>query len=394
MRKICVSLTMKKALLLFLFFPSILFSQTWQVKTPVPAAGRDDGVAFSILGLGYVVTGNQGGFAESNKLFSYDPSTNQWTEKTPFPGQERQYAGAFVLHDKAYVFCGYSSTNQALKDVWQYNPSNDSWLQMNDFPGLPRWTFFQFATQEYGFIGAGAVPDSSLADCWKYDPQNDQWQPIADYPGGRIREVVGFTIGENCFAGSGLNINPLTFSKSFYEYRWKTDEWIAIADFPGGYRSYMGAQGAGLSAIVGGGWGNANTFYTDFYELKLDGTWTSSTSAPIQGWRGMATFSIGGTVYFLCGLYANLTRTSDVYALNLESDYFPMLYPNPSGEQARVYYAPNAAVQVYDFSGQLVHEGQTDANGNYFLPKLSAALYTIHLQVAGKNVKQLKWMVR
>ncbi len=388
-------LTQMKSPFLFLFFLSnFLFGQTWQQLPDIPAPGRDDGVSFCINGIGYVVSGNQNGFAQSNQLWAFNIASNSWTEKSPFPGEARQYAGALVLNDKAYVFCGYSSANQPLKDVWQYSPTTDSWKQMKDFAGAPRWTFFQFTANNLGFVGAGASPDSSLADCWKYDPIIDDWTQISDYPGGRMREVVGVSMGNKCFAGTGLNIDPLTFSSEFYEYDWRTDTWTRIADYPGGACSYLGAQGVGLNALVGGGWSQEPYFRTDFYTLSLNGTWNEAPSAPIQGWRGMSTFSWNGTVYFLGGLYADISRTSNVFSLNLNQDYFPILFPNPSDEGSFVYYLPYAEVEVYDFAGQLSYSGLTDGDGYCQLPELAAGRYLIKLPSTETTEYVLKWLIR
>ncbi len=386
---------MRTCLLFFLLFITHFGNgQSWEQRADVPSLGRDDGVAFSICGKGYVVTGNQDVFAESNRLWCYDPQSNSWTEKALFPGQARQYAGSFVLDNLGYLMCGYSSTSQALKDVWQYNPTTDSWLQLNDFEGAARWTFFQFTANGFGYVGAGAVPDSSVADCWKYDPNEDDWARMSDYPAGRMREVVGVSMGNHCFAGSGLNVNPLTFSKAFYEYHWETDTWTQIADYPTGEISYLGAQGVGLSAVMGGGWGEGNTFRTSFFKLSLEGNWTEAASAPIQGWRGMSTFSFDKTIYFVNGLYADLTRTSNLFSLEVEPDFYPILFPNPSDEKGKVYYKPNSEIVIYNHTGDEVLRDKTDFDGYFVLPEVNSGPYFIRFPEEGKRIKELRWLVR
>jgi N-acetylneuraminic acid mutarotase len=382
---------MKSCLPFFLFVTNLVFGQSWEQLPDIPAPGRDDGASFCIDGIAYVVTGNQNGFAQSNRLWALNLATNTWSEKSPFPGEPRQYAGTFVLQNKAYLLCGYSSANQPLKDVWQYSPETDTWVQKKDFEGAPRWTFFQFTADNFGFIGTGASPDSSLADCWKYDPIVDDWTPIADFPGGRMREVVGFSMGDKGFAGSGLNVNPLTFYSEFYEYDIQKNTWKQINDYPGGACSYLGAQGVGLKALVGGGWSNGGNFRTDFYTLSIDGAWTEAPSAPIQGWRGMSTFGWNGKAYFLGGLYEDVTRTSNVFALNLEQEYFPVLFPNPSEKTSVIYYLPNSEVKVYDNLGQLSLSLFTDADGYCRLPEVPAGSYIIKLPATETTEYVLKW---
>lgn len=379
-------------LLLFLVSSFLSVSQNWVQQADIPTDGRDDAISFSVLGLGYIVTGNMG--SQGNRLWCFDPSTNSWSEKSTFPGQERQYAGTFVLNDKAYMMCGYSSTNTPLKDVWQYDPSKDSWKQMKDFEGAPRWTSFNFTADNVGFIGAGASPDSSLADCWKYYPEKDAWTQISDYPGGRMREVLGFSIGDHCFAGTGLNVDPLVFHNDFYKYDSKTDTWEAIADFPGTARSYMGGIGVGTKAIVGGGWAEGGDFKTEFYSLSLTGKWESVASAPIQGWRGMSTFSIDKSVYFLSGLYEDITKTSNVFSLTPTQEYYPHLFPNPSDEVSYLYFKPNHEVQVFNLNGDLVETTKTAFDGYCRLPELASGEYLIRLNGSDSMSYTLRWVVR
>ncbi len=384
---------MKGLLLLFIFFAHLVGAQSWVQLTSVPAAGRDDGVAFSINGIGYLVTGNQGGVNETNVLWSYNPETNSWSTKSGFPGEERQYAGAFVLEGKAYVMCGYSINNLPLKDVWQYDPQADSWKQMKDFSGAARWAFFNFTADGLGYIGAGASPDSSLADCWKYNPIQDKWTQIADYPAGRMRDVVGLSIGDQCFAGTGLNVGPLTFSNSFFEYQCESDAWKQISDFPGVPRAYAGGVGVGLKGIVGGGWGEFSDFKTDFYYLNLSGNWENAPSAPIQGWRGMSTFSAKGRAYFVTGLYEDLTRTSHLFSIMPEERFVPSLFPNPTVSKSYVYYIPNIGVRILDERGNLVAELRTNQDGYCKLPELPASLYFIHLEATETTEYVLRWVV-
>lgn len=379
---------------LFFILPFIACSQKWEQLASIPAAGRDDGVSFAINNFGYVVTGNQNGFTESNRLYQYSPTSNSWKEKALFPGESRQYAGSFVINGIAYLIGGYSSSNQALKDVWQYNPELDHWKQMKDFPGEPRWSFFTFATHEFGFLGTGAtMTGPTVSDCWKYNPNFDSWEPISSYPEGAIREVHGFCIGNDCFAGSGFGVNPLTFSKKFFRYNVEFDEWQSINDFPGEGRGYAGMISNGKFGVVGGGWGDQNQFYQDFYKLNLNGEWTKIAGFPAQGWRGMSSFSIDNTAYFTTGLYEDLARSSDLYQLSFSQEDEVILYPNPSGENCSLYSSFGEKVEIFDALGNLVNELNTDDSGFCQLPKKSSGIYLIRISNSSKS-EELKWIVR
>jgi hypothetical protein len=147
------------SVLLFLFIASFSFSQEWTSISPIPTIGRDDGVAFSLNNLGFVVTGSgdDSNYSESNRLFCYNPETNSWTEKAPFPGVKRQYSSVFTIDDIAYLIGGYSEIGTALNDVWSYDAALDEWIQRSNFPGLQRWDATSTSMSRVGYYGLGTT---------------------------------------------------------------------------------------------------------------------------------------------------------------------------------------------------------------------------------------------
>jgi N-acetylneuraminic acid mutarotase len=385
---------MKTIFLLFLHLSFIQVNgQVWESVSSVPSAGRDDGVAFAIGGLGYLVTGNQNGFTESNKLFKYDPKLDVWKESTPFPGEPRQYAGSFVMDDKAYVLCGLSEAGEVLNDVWQFNSITSEWKRMKDFPGNGRWSFFSFSTLEFGFIGTGSTIDfGNVDDCWKYIPYKDEWVRIQDYPEGGIRDVVGFCLGNECFAGTGFKYNPLTFSKRFYKYDLTLNLWSSIQDFPGEGRGYAGVENVGDKAIVGGGWGDQNTYFKDNYTFSVENGWEEIEHFPVQGWRGMSSFSIDNSVYFLTGLYENLSRTSDVHKITFSKSETARLYPNPTNDISHIYNSFGAEIHILDLKGNVILKMPPNDEGYHILPKLSSGIYLVKV-IKDKVEFIFKWII-
>jgi N-acetylneuraminic acid mutarotase len=380
-------------LLFFGFFLTEIVAQNWEQVQSVPSPGRDDGAAFSINGFGYLVTGNHNGFSESNKLFKYKPISNSWEEGTSFPGEARQYAGSFVIDGKAYVFSGLSASGDVLNDVWEFNSATSDWKRLNDFPGHGRWSFFTFSTNEFGFLGAGiTIAFGNISDCWKYNPKNDQWSPIKEYPEGNIREIVGFCLGDDCYAGTGLTYNPLSFSKKFYHYNVQEDSWSPIQDFPGAARSYAQAENIGNTAIVGGGWGNQNEYFRDAYSFSKNEGWKKIDDFPIQGWRGMSSFSVNNSAYFLTGLYENQTRTSDVMKYTFSDDPSAVIYPNPTSENSILYNSFGGLIEIFDFGGNLVEQLSPIDEGFHTLPKLSSGVYIVKVSNS-KDQVLLKWII-
>lgn len=380
-----------------LFFATQFAAQQWETRSNMPTLGRDDGVAFSLGSAGYVVTGNQGGFSESNRLWCYNPIQDQWDEKASFPGEYRQYAGAFVIGDKAYILGGISPVGTILKDVWEYAAHADQWKQLNDFPGEARFSFFAISNHKNGFIGTGSQADTLAKDCWKYTPETDHWSPITDYPGGRVRDAVACYVAGALFVGCGFSFNPLTFYRDFYRYAPETDTWVSIAPFPGEGRGYACAQGDGMTAVVGGGWGENDLFFSDHYLLDRDGRWEKIIQNTASGIRGRSAFTIGFGIYFVSGLTEDLIRSNALHLLQLPPEKRPLLYPNPTSHQSHVASNPFASVRVLDLNGQQVESGRADAKGNYVLQIRPKSTYLVEV-VPVENYPQLrytlKWVVR
>jgi len=358
---ICRLHSMKYRLCVFILFVShMLSAQQWEEQAVVPSIGRDDAVAFSINGYGYLVTGNQGGFSESNRLWKFDPSAGSWSEAAAFPGTPRQYAAAFVLAGEAYLFCGISEASVPLHDVWKYTPATDSWTQLNDFPGAARWSLFAADMNGYGFIGTGTTLTTLLNDAWMYDPQNDNWLPIAAFPGGARRETVAFTAGGKLYAGLGyVNINGTGLQSSFYSYSLQGDVWQPVADFPGGARSYAVGISAGDLGYVGTGYDTAAAFLKDVYSFDpQNSSWSAVNEIPVEGIRGMSAFVINSEPYFLTGLISGFGRTSQMWKLKsdpvLTADVF--CYPNPSTGTVAIRSLPDSGIRLYTLQGKITHE--------------------------------------
>ncbi|MCD8260903.1 MAG: galactose oxidase [Bacteroides sp.] len=88
---------------------------------------RKNAVAFSIDGLGYVVTGTSGSYRSD--YWIYDPTTDLWRKQdergkidiTPFEGSSREHAVSFSNGQRGFVATGNSSS-YALDDIWELKP--------------------------------------------------------------------------------------------------------------------------------------------------------------------------------------------------------------------------------------------------------------------------------
>ncbi|WP_430402588.1 Kelch repeat-containing protein [Fluviicola sp.] len=381
---------MKGIFVLFLLISLSLNAQTWTSVSSVPTAGRDDGVCFALNGFGYIVTGYLGTFNESNKLFQYDPTTNSWNEKAAFPGTARQYSSSFTLNNKAYLIGGYSESGQALKDVWEYDGFTNAWTQLHDFPGLARWHATALHIQNNGYFGMGTTADSTLADFWKYNVYLDSWTQLSDYPGGPNRSVLGFPILNEGIFGEGFDINPISYSPSWFSFNPTTEIWSTVPPIPAGLRSYGTAISTDFNTLVCGGMDENNVFHNDCYLLDYTKNWKAANPLPINGLKGAKGFALKGQFYLGTGLNDNMTRISDFYKMDLPTTTLQgtLLFPNPSKDYFNLISEPNAKVSVFSVGGQLIQTLKTTDAGFLEIRQLPIGLYICLIE--GKNTSEIK----
>jgi len=98
----------------------------WTRKSDFPDTGTYSGLAFTINGKAYAGTGLYlNGYTNySSKMFAYDPATDQWTEVPGFDALQRNQALAFSMQGKGYVVTGISNPwpYYHLTDFWQFDP--------------------------------------------------------------------------------------------------------------------------------------------------------------------------------------------------------------------------------------------------------------------------------
>lgn len=385
---------MKGILVVFLFVSILAQSQNWSSVTAVPTIGRDDAVAFAINGSGYLVTGNLNGYAESNKLFQFNPQTGSWSEKAVFPGTARQYSCVFTLQNKAYLVGGYSEAGVALKDVWEYDGFTDSWTQKTDFPGVARWHATALEIRNTGYLGMGTTADSTLSDFWKYNAASDSWSKLSPYPGGPNRSVLGFSILNEGIFGEGFDINPISYADSWYSFDAVTETWSSFPPLPGGKRSYGTAVSNGFSALVCAGMDENSVFKNDCYYLDYTKKWQAIPALPIDGLKGAKGFSINGKFYIGTGLNHNAVRISDFYQWNAspKTPKESILFPNPSKDDFQLITEAAAKISVFGVSGYLVKQLEANDAGFVEISNLPMGLFLVLIE--GKSGTEIRKIAR
>ena len=100
-------------------------TNTWSRKADLPEA-RILSKGISINGKGYIMLGRYwNGSLDGGKLLKdvveYDPTSNKWTRCGDFPGGARQNMVAFTINGKGYIVGGEDDTERK-SDVWMFEP--------------------------------------------------------------------------------------------------------------------------------------------------------------------------------------------------------------------------------------------------------------------------------
>lgn len=200
-------------------------TDSWTKKTNFPGSARFRAFAVvdTINKKIYYGCGDDGGSSYLNDFWVYDIGTDTWTQKTSFPGGQRSGPCGFYLN--GYIYWGTGNGNdgvyEATHDWWKYDPTSDTWTQVT---GLPRnaerrhAATFTFSGQGYVTLGDSSSPSGGgfLTDLWMYDPGTDTWTQEANYGGVGVAVPVGFSIGNNGYAGTGVTSS--SYSNEFWEY--------------------------------------------------------------------------------------------------------------------------------------------------------------------------------
>jgi len=100
-------------------------TNTWERKADLPQA-RILSKGITLNGKGYVMLGRYwNGNLDGGKLLKdvveYDPTTNTWSKCGDFPGGARQNMVAFTINGKGYIVGGEDDTERK-SDVWVFEP--------------------------------------------------------------------------------------------------------------------------------------------------------------------------------------------------------------------------------------------------------------------------------
>lgn len=212
-------------------------AQRWSEVSPLDGAERDDAVAFSVGGRGYIGLGicKDGDKSRMQKdVWQYDPKKNAWAKCADFPASGRLDPFVLKLGKKVIIGCGRDSirTGKFLQDVWEYDPAKDSWKQLTDFPAAGRFRMIEGVVDGVGYTGLGQGAKGIYTDLWKFNPKDGSWKACASLPDSLKRlGAESFVWNDRIYVISGTNGRD--WFNSTVAYDPKTDKWVPEKPFPG-----------------------------------------------------------------------------------------------------------------------------------------------------------------
>lgn len=172
------------------------------------------GVSFTIGNKAYVGLGVDDYLRPYSDFYEFDPATNKWKQLNDFPGTHRENAVAFSLNGKGYVGLGFmfdAKINRInFTDFWEYDPTTDVWSRLKDFPGVGRFSAMGYGLGKYCYVGLGKPNDF-----YRYDTETKEWEPLGYLPGEGRDVAYSFCVNKKIYYGGGEG------SKTVYSDLWE-----------------------------------------------------------------------------------------------------------------------------------------------------------------------------
>ncbi len=375
---------MKKCIVFLLSLISFnCFSQSWTQIGFFSGAIRNNAMAFSVNGKGYVGFG-QNGNSYFNDLWEYNPSNNNWVSKGVTPLSSRKQGVSFSIDSMAFVGLGRNSNNVGLSDFFKYNSNTNVWTAAAPYPGNGEALCFFASANGYGFVGGGISTGSSTSyhrDFWRYNPVLDSWTSLGNIPLGNRAVGTSFSIDSIIYFGTGHDGS--TAYNDFWAYNVNSNLWIQLPNLPGLARIVPISFVNQSKAVVGAGSQlSTSNVFSDYYEYNPStNTWTSIPGFANGKRSRTPTFTIDSVSYIATGSDSLNNSLNDFWKFE-----YPMttqlveglldnkrteFYPNPV--ENKIFFRFNLLesnrVQIFDLNGKLLIDdvliGKSKLNLNF-----------------------------
>lgn len=223
--------------------------ETWQWETLPGLPLKRSNAAVAVLDDKLYVMGGYNSYANGalTATHIYVPATQSWLTATSMISPASG-AGAAVIGDEIFVFGGFDNIAESQR-VQSYQPSSDTWTLRTPMP-VARSEFglatvdglvyaiggnilvytetesLSFATNILNTSGPNAGITSALASV--YNPATDQWHDVASLPEPRAAMAVAVRNGEIYVIGGLDNWFKGTVQDSVYVYNPQTNLWSTM----------------------------------------------------------------------------------------------------------------------------------------------------------------------
>ena len=159
-------------------------------------------------------------------FWEWDQETDVWTRKADFGGSGRSGAVGFSIGTKGYIGTGSSldgwdiEVSNPLNDFWEWDQATNIWTRKADFGGSERIQVVGFSIGNKGYIGTGYGNGTYQRDIWEWDQATDIWIKKALLAGTARASAFGVSIGNKGYIGTGYWDNG-----EFEEYVSLNDLW-------------------------------------------------------------------------------------------------------------------------------------------------------------------------
>ena len=425
-----------KYLILFLFFPSITFSQTgwtWTELNSMPERISNNAVTQGVDGSGNVNVYSFSGI-DSTKLYSginlksyrYNVTAFMWDTIAPLPdGQGKIAAGASTVKNKIYIVGGYhvnaNGSEVSSAKVHVYDPITNAYLLDGaDIPVAIDDHVQAVWRDSLIYVVTGWSNNNNVPDVQIYDPTNDNWLVGTATPNttqykmfGASGVIIGDTIYYNGGVTSGFSFNATSYLRMgvIDPIDPTSITWSQLQDNPGGNGYRMAAAKYNKRCFWIGGAGTAYNYDGIAYNgsggvephsriltyQKYWNIWFEGLGAPygIMDLRGIA--QVTPTSWIICGgMETGQAVTNRAFLLEFDPQVGGVgdnlkesitLYPNPTSDYISLDEEyENTTYKVFSISGEMVLKGGVK-NNTIDISALSNGLYQLELTSKEKVTK-------
>ena len=130
-----------------------------------------------------------------------------WTQKANFNTSNIQIKNqfSFSIGNKGYVGGGEGS-GTIYNTFFEYNSLTNTWTQKANYSTVSnaRTKSASFSIGNKGYVIGGIIGSNPTSSVIEYDTLLNLWTSKANFGGGNRHSLIGFTIGNKGYAGTGV----------------------------------------------------------------------------------------------------------------------------------------------------------------------------------------------